>query len=107
QRILADQLGRIRLIFFVAKERHFDLCGVFDHVVVCEDEAVLAADDEAGAGRHCRLLTRARRPAALTSSTLTAWPPLPSTGLILILVGTAEEAMQKVVGRLSAAAEEI
>ena len=54
--IAADHLGGVRVVVFVAEELHFDLGRVLDHVVVGQDEAVLRADDEAGAGGRRLLL---------------------------------------------------
>src|SRR5262245_62022234 len=103
QRVLADQFRRIRLIVVLTVERHFDLRRVVDHLVVGEDQAVLAADDESCPGSNGRLLPRTRRTASLTTLAT-----LPASRLILVVrLLSAEKAMKEIVGRLSAAAEEI
>src|SRR5712672_3530620 len=70
QGVLTNELRGIRLIVVFAEERHFDLRRVVDHVVIGEDEAILAADDEARSGGDRRLLLRARSPAALIALSL-------------------------------------
>ena len=49
ERVAADHLGLVIDVGVLAEERHLDLRGALDDVVVREDEAVLV-DDEAGAG---------------------------------------------------------
>ena len=91
QRIAADELRRVRLVVVFAEERDLDLGGVLDHVIVGEDEAVLA-DDEAGA-RGARSSARAGAGAP---------PPLPRPRAALAsswLAGSAEEAVEEVVRR--------
>ena len=94
ERIPADHLGGVGVVVFVAQKLHFDLGRVLDHVVVGQDEAVLRADDEAGAG-GCRFLL-ALGPAAAPGIVL----------LILLARAGAEEPAEEVVRRTAAAAAE-
>ena len=50
ERVTADDLGFELDVALVAEERHFDLVGVLDDVVVGEDQALGGVDDEPGAG---------------------------------------------------------
>ena len=76
---------------------HLDLRGVFDDVVVGEDEAVLAVDDESRAGRACNLIALAPPPVrCLVVVSLTLALTLPSAR-------SAEEAPEEVVGSAAAA----
>ena len=50
ERVAADDLGLELDVALVTEERHFDLVGVLDDVVVGEDQALGGVDDEPGAG---------------------------------------------------------
>ena len=83
QRIAADDLRVVLLVVIFAVERHLDLVGPFDDVIVREDESRFV-DDEAGPGGLNDLFTR----------------PCPSSSATRLLL--AEEAIEQV-----ASAEEL
>src|SRR5688572_22379936 len=95
QRIPADHTRRVKLVLVLTVERHLNLRGAVDHVIVGEDQPRLV-DDEPGAGGAHGLFARLR---ALALSL--ALPTAPA----LRRAGKAEEPVEQVVA--AAAAEEV
>src|SRR6185437_2701814 len=100
QHVAPDHFRRVRRLV-VGVEVDLDLDRVLDDVVVGEDEAVLAVDDEARARRARDLIALAPAPVRRLLIVVAL-----ALALSLPAAGAAEEAAEEVVRAAATAAEE-